>query len=185
MPKKQRRPVTTGSSADPLGKLLKEYRPNAAGLRGVAILAFLGGVGVLVYCQFQTPYPFKLMLLGIFLLAMAPVLLIISGFHFGDSLQVRRYGMRLLERDIKTDVPWEEIADVEVNRTDVTNLGVATVWSKRSDLKRPGLLTARTEWEILIHRHDGRVVRLSRAFLQYVPDVRSLVILLRKNVGLK
>jgi hypothetical protein len=170
------------SQRDPLGKLIKSYRPNAAVGVMVAILMALAGTGVLLYCQFHRPYPFKIMLAGAVLLVACPVMVVVSLFNCRRSLEVRRHGIRLLDGLNVTELAWDEIAEVEVNRTDVTSLGVATIWSRHSDLRKPGLLTARTEWEVLLHTRDGRTIRLSRTFLQYVPDVGSMVTLLRKYV---
>jgi hypothetical protein len=183
MPKKNRR-RNAETSSDPLGKLIQSYRPSVATVVGLAVVIFLAGVGVLIYCQFHHPYPFRVMLVGIFLLLMAPVLVLINALHFGSRLEVRRHGVRLHERAGTSELTWEEIGDVEVKRTDVTSLGVATVWTRSSDLRKR-LLPARTEWEIILHTRDGRTLRLSPGFLQYVPDVRSLIVLLRKSAGLR
>jgi hypothetical protein len=45
---------------DRLGKVIKIYRPNTAAGVMAAILMFLAGGGVLLYCQFHRPYPFKI-----------------------------------------------------------------------------------------------------------------------------
>jgi hypothetical protein len=168
---------------DPLGKVIKIYRPNTAAGVLVAILICLAGGGVLLYCQFHRPYPYKVMLAGVVLLAAGPVMAVVSLFNSRRSLEVRRHGVRLVDGQKATELAWDELAEVEVNRTDVTGLGIATIRTQRSDLKKPGLLTARTEWEVILHTHDGRRIRLGRTFLQYVPDVQSMVILLRKFAG--
>jgi hypothetical protein len=171
------------SQRDSLGKVIKLYRPNTAASVMVAILMCVAGGGVLLYCQFHHPYPFKIMLAGVALLVAGPVMAAVSLFNSRRSLEVRRHGLRLVEGQQVTELAWDELADVEVNRTEVTSLGVATIWTRRSDLQKPGLLTARTEWEVLLHTRDGRTIRLSRTFLQYMPDVGSMVILLRKFAG--
>jgi hypothetical protein len=170
---------------DPLGKVIKVYRPNTAAGVMTAILMCVAGGGVLLYCQFHRPYPYKIMLAGVVLLVAGPVMAGVSLFNSRQSLEIRRHGVRLVEGLNVTDVAWDELADVQVNRTDVTGLGVATVRRRRSDLQTPGLLTARTEWEVILHTHDGRTIRLGRTFLQYVRDVRSMVIQLRKFAGLE
>jgi hypothetical protein len=184
MAKKQRRGVKSRST-DPVGKLLREYRPNQAAAFGLAILVILVGVGLITYGFFHRPFPVKLTLIGGFLVLCGPALLAISAFNFGRSLQLRQHGVRLIDRGFTTEFAWDEIADVEVKRADVTSLGIATLVTRRSDLRGSGLLTARTEWEIIIHGHDGRMIHLSRSFLQYLPDVRSLVIRLRSMAGLE
>jgi len=170
---------------DPLGKVIKVYRPNTAAGVMIAILMCLAGGGVLLYCQFHRPYPYKIMLAGVVLLVAGPVMVAVSLLNSRRSLEIRRHGVRLVEGQDATDLAWDKLAQVEVNRTDVTSLGIATVRTRRSDLQRPGLLTARTEWEVILHTHDGRTIRLGRTFLQYVPDVRSMVIQLRKFAGLE
>ena len=170
---------------DPLGKVIKVYRPNTAVGVMMAIFLCVAGGGVLLYCQFHRPYPYKIMLAGVVLLVAGPVMAGVSLFNSRRSLEIRRHGLRLVEGQNATDLAWDEVAEVEVNRTDVTGVGVATVWTRRSDLQRPGLLTSRTEWEVILHTHDGRTIRLGRTFLQYVPDVRSMVIQLRKFAGLQ
>lgn len=171
------------SPRDPLGKLIKVYRPNTAVGVAVAILMGLAGGSVLLYCQFHHPYPYRIMLAGVVLILASPVMLIVSMFNSRRSLEIRRHGVRLVEGGQVTELAWDEIVQVDVERTDVTSLGVATISTRRSDLKRTSLLPARTEWEVRIQTRDGRMIRLSRMFLQYVPDVKSMVILLRKYAG--
>jgi hypothetical protein len=170
---------------DPLGKVIKVYRPNTAAGVMIAILMCLAGGGVLLYCQFHRPYPYKIMLAGVAFLVAGPVMAGVSLFNSRRSLEIRRHGVRLVEGQNATELSWDELADVQVNRMDVTSLGVATIRRRRSDLQTPGLLTARTEWEVILHTHEGRTIRLSRTFLQYVPDVRSMVIQLRKLADLE
>lgn len=161
---------------DPLGKVIKVYRPNTVAGLTIAILMCVAGGGVLLYCQFHQPYPYKVMLAGVFLLVAGPVMAAVSFFNSRRSLEIRRHGLRLVGWQNTTDVAWDELAEVRVNRTDVTGLGVATIHTRGSDLKKPGVLTARTEWEVTLHTRDGRTIRLGRTFLQYVPDVRSMVV---------
>lgn len=73
---------------------------------------------------------------------------------------------------------------MEVERSDSMSLGVATIHSRRSDLKNPGLLSARTEWKVTIRGRDGQTIRLSPSFLQHVRDVQTMVILIRQSAGL-
>jgi len=185
MPKKQAGRRDSEGSPDSLGKLIKTYRPIAAKGLGAGVILFLTGIAVLIYCQLHQPYPFKVMLAGIFLLVMGPVLVTINALHVGSSLEVRREGVRFRDHSGTTEVAWDDIVDVEVKRTDVTSLGIGTMFTKRSDLRLGGPLTARTEWEIVLQTREGSAMRLSPGFLQHVPDVRSLIVLLQKNAGLR
>ncbi len=184
MAKNRRRRKRSETRDEPLGKLIKEYRPSPATIIGLSLGALLAGIGVAVYGLLRQSHPWPFVLLGGVFVLMAPVLLVINFFNFGRALQVRQWGVRVIHKGSADEMAWDEIADIDVRRTDVANLGIATVWSRRSDVKSPGLLAARTEWEIWIRGQDGRTIHLSRAFLEHLPDVRGLVILLRKNAGL-
>src|SRR5947208_17004681 len=94
--------------ADRLGKLRAEYRPGAAALLELALLLLIAGVGLLVWCQFQDPYPWKLMVLGLFLLLLSPVLVAVNAFNFRRSLQVREHGLRFVEAGGERDFTWDE-----------------------------------------------------------------------------
>ena len=86
---------------DPLGKVIKIYRPNTAAGIMVAILMCVAGAGVLLYYQFHRPYPFKIMVAGVALLVAGPVMAAVSLFNSRRSLEVRRHGLRLVSRRVR------------------------------------------------------------------------------------
>lgn len=102
MVKKPRPRQTAAGRSDPLGKLIKEYRPSASAVLGSAAGVFLLGIGVLVYCQFQTPYPWALLPVGVVMLLAAPALLVLNVFNVGKSFQVRKNGVRYLDGGAET-----------------------------------------------------------------------------------
>jgi|SRR5579884_1767542 len=58
---------------DRLGKVIKVYRRSMAAGVTIAVLVCLACVGVLLYCLFHRPYPFKIMLAGVALVVAGPV----------------------------------------------------------------------------------------------------------------
>jgi hypothetical protein len=95
--------MTVMGHRDPLGKVLKVYRPNTAASVMIAILMCVAGGGALLYCQFHQPYPYKIMLAGVVLLVLGPVMAAVSLFNSRRSLEIRRHGVRLVDGQNATE----------------------------------------------------------------------------------
>jgi hypothetical protein len=115
---------------------------------------------------------------------LAVALLGMNIFNLGRRLELRKRGVRFVESGIVTDFFWDEIANVEVNRTDDTYLGVATVRRHSGDASSLSGPLTKTEWDVTIRGRDGRTIRLRPMFLRTVPDPRKLISQLRLRAGL-
>jgi len=67
------------------------------------------------------------LLVGAGALLLALALLGMNAFNIGRRLELRKLGVRFVQSGIITEIFWGDVVDVVVNRTDDTNLGVATV----------------------------------------------------------
>jgi hypothetical protein len=112
------------------------------------------------------------------------VLLGINVLNVGRCLELRKLGVRFVESGLLTEFFWDEIVDIEVNRTDDTYLGLATVRKRSANTSTPSGPLTSTEWDVTIHAQDGRAIRLRRIFLRTVPDPKKLISQLRLRAGL-
>jgi hypothetical protein len=174
----------SGSAADPLGKLVQQYQVSLAGVLMICGVIGLLGIGVLVYALTRQPYSLTFLLVGAGALLLAVTWLGMNAFNIGRRLELRKRGVRFTELGMVTEFLWDEIARVEVNRTDDTNFGVATVRRRSQDASSPSGLLTNTEWHVTIHRHDGRTIHLRPMFLRTVPDPKKLISQLRLRAGL-
>ena len=170
--------------ADPLGKLQKEYRVRLAGVLIVSGVLGAIGAGCLIYALTRNPYSVTFLIIGGIALLLGVVVLVMNIFNVGRSLEVRKRGIRFTEAGIETALLWGEIVDVEVNRTDTTSLGVASVRKRSSDATSPSGLLTNTEWDVTIHGRDGQMIHLSPIFLRTVPDAKKLIAQIRMRAGL-
>ena len=111
----------------------------------------------------REPYSLAWLLAGAFVLLMVVALLGTNVFNVGRRLELREHGVRFVEAGVETALAWDEIADVEVNRTDDTYLGVASVRRRSSNASRPSGPLTKTEWDVTIHAHDGRTITRRRS----------------------
>jgi hypothetical protein len=172
------------SADDPLGKLLQQHQVSLAGVLIMSGLIGLVGIGVLTYALTRQPYSLTFLLVGTLTLLLAVAVLGMNAFNIGRRLEVRKRGLRLVEFGAVTEFFWDEIADVEVNRTDNTYLGVATVRKRSADASSPSGPLTNTEWDVTIHGHDGRTMHLRPMFLRTVADPKKLISQLRLRAGL-
>jgi hypothetical protein len=172
-------------SADPLGGLMKTYTMSLVGLlvvSGAVALVGLGLVGCgLVLAQQLTSV--ILLLIGTCALLAAVALLGVNVFNVGRRLEMRKKGLRYVEAGIVTEIRWEDVVDIQVNRTDDTNLGVATVRKRGGHYAAPSGPLTRTEWDVTIRARDGRSMHLGPRFLKLVPDVGKLISQMRIRSG--
>lgn len=174
----------TGAGVDPLGKLLQRYHVSLAGVLIVSGVVAVIGLGVLAYALLRDPMSLVALLIGTGILLLAVVFLGMNVFNVGQRFEMRKRGVRFVESGIVTELFWDEIADVEVNRTDDTYLGVASVRKRSNNAVGPSGPLTSTEWDVTLRSRDGRKIRLRPAFLRTVPDVKKLISQLRLRAGL-
>src|SRR5207237_5645700 len=107
----------------------------------------------------------------------------VNVFNAGRKLEVRKYGLRYAESGTETELRWDEIAAVEVHRTDDTYLGVASVRKGSSDTDSPSGPLTKTEWDVTIRAHDGRRIRLPPMFFKVVSNPKKLINQIKMRAG--
>lgn len=171
------------SAEDPLGKLLQVYQVSLLGVLLVAGVILLIGLGLIAYATTFQKNSLIFLLIGSAVSLLSLVLVGMNILNFGRRLELRKLGVRFVEFGSSTEMAWDEIADVEVNRTDRTNLGVATATRRSSDASSPSGLLTNSEWHITILGHDGQSIHLRPMFLRTVPDPKKLISNLRLRAG--
>jgi hypothetical protein len=106
-------------------------------------------------------------------------------FNVGRRLELRRRGIRFVEAGVETELFWDEIVDIEVNRTDDTDMGLVSVETRSSNAVAPSGPLTKTEWQVTIHAADGRSIQLNRMFMRMVPDPKELISNLRMRSGVR
>jgi hypothetical protein len=186
---KKRRPEPDddelAEAADPLGKLLSKYEVSLAGLLVVCgVFALVGGVLTAIGLA-RRPVSLTFLIIGGAVLLIAVALLVMNVFNVGRRLELRKRGLRFVESGVETELFWDEIADVAVNRTDDTYLGIASIERRSSDAVSPSGPLTKTEWDVTIHGPRGRSIRLSPIFLRTVPDPKKLIARIRMCARLR
>jgi hypothetical protein len=180
------RSASDEAEQDPLGKLIEEHRMTLAGVIVVCgVLAGIGGTS-LWWGWAQRPrtlFALSAMGIGAFVLLMALVLLFTNVFNVGRSLELRKHGIRYTERGQTKEFRWNEIAAVETDRLDSTNLGVATKYTRSNNAAAPSGPLTRSEFTVTIVADDGRTIRLPPSFLRSVGDPRRLISNLKLRSG--
>lgn len=183
--KKRPKPDEVRTSGDPLGKLVKEYGVNLAEVLVVAVIGGLIGGGLIWYALSREPDSLIWLLVGSAVMIATVVLLALSLLNLGRRLELRKHGVRWTEFGSITELAWGDIVDIEIQREEETNLGIASVHKRSSDgISSSGPLT-KTEWDITIRGHDGRLIRLRPLFLRTVDDPKKLISQLRLGAGLR
>jgi hypothetical protein len=191
MARKHRRPRpeegdndTDRAGADPLGELMNQYHVSLAGVLIVSGAVALVGLVLIGLSLLWQSWSLIFLVIGTCVLLLAVALLGMNVFNVGRRLEVRTKGIRFSEAGVVTEMFWEDIVEIEVNRTDDTNLGVATVRRRGSHYATPSGPLTNTEWDVTVSADDGRTIRLRPAFLRIVPDVSKLISNLRMRAGL-
>lgn len=178
-------PVTAEESdSDHLGKLIEQHGVTLAAVLVVTGAISLAGIGLLGYGLTREPLSVTWTVIGGTALLIGLSLLGINIFNVGRRLEVRKAGIRFTQAGIVTEFRWEEIAAVDVNRTDDTYLGVASVRRKSSDTIRSSGPLTKTEWDVTIHGQDGRTIRLTPIFLRTLAKPKDLVRHIELRAGL-
>lgn len=183
--KKRKKAHAVEADQDLLGKLVARYGVNLAEtFVGYGIIALIGG-GMVWYALSRDPNSIGWLLVGSTVILAAVAMFGLILINLGRKLELRKRGLRWTEFGMVTEFAWDDIADVEVDRRDETNLGLASVHKRSSDaVSSSGLLT-KTEWDVTIHAHDGRTIHLRPLFLRTVQDPKKLISQIRMGAGLK
>lgn len=179
--------VDADAERDPLGKLIEEHRVTLAGIIIVGGVLGVIGASALWWGWAQDPrtiVSLSAMGIGGLVLLMALVLLFTNLFNVGRHLELRKRGIRYTQRGITTEMRWKEIASVETDRLDSTNLGVATKYTQSNNALAPSGLLTKTEFTVTIISDDGRTILLPPSFLQSLGDPRKLISKLKLRAGI-
>ncbi len=173
MVEKRKRAAEPDPGQDPLGKPVARYSSNGRALVLVAtavILGLIGGwllgaAGPLASALLETPDGRPYAVVGWALILVALPVMAYGVFRLGDVFEIRRRGVRFAEGRRVTELSWDEVWEIEVLKEVVRYKG-----------------TRRTYWDIHI-RGMPEMIYLNRRFLQQVPNVTTLVSLLRTHSG--
>ena len=185
MPKKKRPAPTDNGADDPLGKLLSDYHVSLAGVLVVSGVIAPLGLGGLGYGRTRKPVSLIAAGLGGRALVMAVALLVMNVFNVGRRLEVRKRGLRYTEAGVETEFRWDEVAAVDVDRTDSTNSGVASARRRSSDAVGPSGPLTSTDWDVTIRGTDGRSVHLPPVFWKMVGDPKGVIAQIRMRAGVE
>jgi hypothetical protein len=178
------RVVSDDGADDPLGKLYEQHRVTLAGVLVVAGFVACVGIGVLIYGLSGQPYSLYALLIGTGVLLCAVALVGVNAFNVGRHLELRKRGIRYTESGVITELLWKEIVDIDVKRTDDTNLGAVNVRKRSKNALAPSGPLTKTEWDVSIRADDGRTIRLPPMFLRTVRDPKKLISQLRLRAGI-
>jgi hypothetical protein len=169
---------------DPLGKLWQRYEVNfASAVAACAVMACFG-VGSVIYALSSKPYSLIWLLIGLALLLFSVALLGANAFNAGRQFEVRKHGVRFKQAGVVTEILWEDIVDIDVDRLNQTTLGPATIRTRSKDAVSPSGPLTNTEWEVTIQGRDGTSIRLPRLFMRTVRDPKKLISQLRLRAGI-
>jgi hypothetical protein len=175
--------VPDHASPDPLGETIKKYEVTWAGILVVCGSLAVLGLGSVLYGLFGSIWSLGFLLVGAAVILCAIVLAVMNVFNVGRSLELRRHGLRFVDAGIETEFLWSEVVEIEVNRTDDTNMGLVSVEKRSADAVSPSGPLTKTEWQVTIHAGDGRSINLNRAFMRMVPDPKELISNLKMRSG--
>jgi hypothetical protein len=169
---------------DPLGKLIERHHVSLCGVLVIGGFLLLVGLGVTGYALTREPISLLFLAIGGFVLLMAGAFLVFSLVNVGRKLEVRKHGLRYTAAGTETELRWDEIAAVEVQRTDDTALGVVNVVKTSADTDSASGPLTQTDWDVIIHAHDGRSIRLPPMFFKIVPNPKKLINQIKMRAGL-
>lgn len=201
--KRKKRKGTTGSgrkrkkrqeagSPDPvpgddrLGSLIEQHAVSMGGLIIVCGVLLLIGVGILGWGYTQEAVnrmSVTAMIIGGFIMLMGLILFGINVVNVGRRLELRKRGVRFSDHGRTTEMLWSEIAHVEVDRLDATNVGVGTKYTRSSDAAAVSGPLTKTEFTVTLHSDTGEVIVLTSIFLRTVADPKKLISSLKLRAG--
>jgi len=175
----------SGGRLDPLGEVIKKHEVTWAAVLVLSGSVALLGLGSVAYGLIGKIWSQGFLLVGGAVILCAVALAVMNVFNVGRRLELRRRGIRFVDAGVETELSWDEIVDVEVNRTDDTDMGLVSVEKRSSDAVSPSGPLTKTEWQVTIHASDGRSIPLSRTFMRMVPDPKELISNLRMRSGVR
>lgn len=172
---------------DPLGDLILEHKTDPASVIVASIFTVILGIGMLATLFLLESPPVELFLVllvgGGLIVLVGAGRLVLLGLSKNQRLEFRKRGLRILDGQLQFDLFWDEIRDIEVDRTDRTFVGIDTVTTHSSDAVMPSGPTTSTEWDVHIHTEDGRRIQLNPDFLSMVRDPKQLISNLKLRSG--
>jgi hypothetical protein len=162
---------------------MSRYHVSLTGVLIVSGAVACVGLGLVGYALSRQPMSITFLVIGTLVLLFAVALLGTNVFNVGRRLEVRKRGIRFVEAGVEIEMLWQDMAGVEVDRTDETDLGEVTLRRRGVHYAAATGPLTRNEWVVTIHAHDGRRIRLGPTFLRIVPDVGKLVSQLRMRAG--
>lgn len=163
---------------------MEQHRVTLLGV--LVITGFLGivGLGLCGYAWLKDPRSLTLLIVGGFVILLAVILFGINILNVGCRFEIRKKGIRYTQRGARTEMFWNEIVDVSVDRLDNTSMGPVTVRRRSDDASSPSGLLTKTEWTVVITADDGRQIRLTPTFLRVVSDPKKLISNLKLRSGM-
>ncbi len=174
---------------DPLGKLLKVYRPHLGGC------IFVTGMGLLVGLMGVV---FAVLLSGnaiVITAASAVAVLILLGalgysiVNYRQRLELHKGGVRYRKGDRTVEMAWDEVYDIQVGRSNFVGYGPARAMTRSEDPEsEDDWLTERRSlsfWEVTLVDSVGQSIYLNQMFMGCIADPRKLIRNLRKATGIE
>lgn len=173
--------------SDSLGRLLEHHEVTLGGLIVVCgITAAIGSAGLIWgLVQERTGRVWlTAVIIGAFVILLAGILFCINIMNLGRRLELRKKGLRWQERGNTVEFFWKEIAHIEVDRLDATNIGVGTKYTRGRDAAAVSGPLTKTEFTVTVTTSDGRSLTLSPIFLRTVSDPKKLITNLKLRAGI-
>ncbi len=190
MPRTHHKTATAAQSddtGDPLGPVLKTYRPQlGSAVFAIAITVALGG-GLLGYAISIGKATLVSLLVGGFGLVLCLVggyLLFVNLANLGRRLDLHKRGIRFSQFGFRKQMRWKEIVNIDVERREVEAFGIMRSVTTSDDEYSPEAATSNTSWEIAIESARGQTIVLGEIFMRIVPDPPQLIANLRKGAKL-
>jgi hypothetical protein len=169
---------------DPLGKVIEQHGITWAAVIAVTLVLCAVGAGILAYGGTRNPRSTLWLVVGGIVCGLGVCMFLLNARNTGRRLELRKKGVRYVDGGNITEIFWSDIVDVEVERLDATNMGLATKFKNSNDAVSPSSLLTKTEWTVTIHADNGRKIPLKPAFFRIVPDPRALISNLKLRAGL-
>lgn len=177
--------IHSAAPPDPLGDVIKKYEVTWAAVLVVSGSVAMLGFGSVAYGLLGEIWSLGFLLVGGVVILCAVALAVMNVFNVGRRLELRKWGIRYADSGVETELLWSEIVDIEVDRTDDTDMGLVSVEKRSSDGISPSGPLTKTEWVVTIHAGDGRSIQLGRMFMRMVPDPKELISNLRMRSGVR
>ncbi|QDU44392.1 hypothetical protein Mal52_28730 [Symmachiella dynata] len=174
---------------DPLGKLLKVYRPAVGSCFLVIGLGFIIGVLCVAFAAFLVN---NTLVTGI---AIALALLFLIGtilysvINYRQRLEFHKGGLRYTKGRALVEIVWHDIINIQAGRSNAVGYGPLHVLTRSEDAEaRDDLLTesfSDSFWDVTIVDVAGQTIYLNQMFMTGVKKPRKFIHNLRNGAGLQ